>query len=64
MITTALFTWKTWTSIEHFHEDAPHAPDIERGCVVSGAQKDIRGPVPQGHHFVRVSVRWNGFGTG
>ena len=45
----------------HLDEDAGHAPDVEGGVVVGGAEEDVGRPVPQGHHLVRVRVRGDGF---
>ena len=51
-------------SVVHLDEDAPDAPDVERGVVVGGAEEDVGRPVPQRHHLVRVRVGRDGFRAG
>ena len=38
----------------HFCKHAPNRPGIHCVCVVSRAQKQLRGPVPQGYNSVSV----------
>ena len=39
-------SWKTWSSIEHFHQNAAYSPNIQRRRVVGRAQKNIWRSVP------------------
>ena len=48
----------------HFVENATHAPHVDGGRIVDGAQQDVRRPVPKGYHFVGVGLRRDGFRSG
>ena len=40
----------------HLVENASHAPHINGGGVLGGAQQHVRRPVPQRHHLVAVRL--------
>lgn len=40
----------------HLVENASHAPHINGGGVLGGAQQHVRRPVPEGHHLVTVRL--------
>ena len=44
------------TSGGHFVENAAHAPHINGGGVLGGAQQHVRRPVPERHHLVTVRL--------
>ena len=49
-------TWEEWSSAGHLVENAAHAPHINGGGVLGGAQQHVRRPVPQRHHLVAVRL--------
>ena len=51
------------TSGGHFVENAAHAPHINGGGVLGGAQQHVRRPVPEGHHLVAVRLRRHALGS-
>ena len=40
----------------HLVENAAHAPHINRGGVLGGAQQHVRRPVPEGHHLIIILI--------
>lgn len=48
----------------HLVENAAHAPHVDGGGVLRGAEEDVGGPVPEGHDLVRVRLRRDGLGAG
>ena len=50
--------------VDKFSHDAAYAPDVDRGAVLFGPKKDIRWPVPQGHHLVGERSDRNPKGSG
>ena len=46
----------------HLVENASHAPHINGGGVLGGAQQHVRRPVPQRHHLVTVRLGRNTLG--
>ena len=44
------------TAAGHLVENAAHAPHINGGGVLGGAQQHVRRPVPQRHHLVAVRL--------
>ncbi len=55
---------KARVAVEHFYEDAAHAPDVQRGVVVGRPQQDVWWTIPKGYNFVGIGVRRDGFGAG
>ena len=49
-------TWKEWPAAVHFGHDAAGGPDVDAGVVGAGAKEDVRGAVPERHHFVAEGV--------
>ena len=47
----------------HLVENAAHAPHINGGGVLGGAQQHVRRPVPEGHHLVAVRLRRHALGS-
>jgi hypothetical protein len=45
-----------WPTVGHFGKDTAHAPNVDRGTVLATAHQNIRRPVPQRHHLVRVGA--------
>ena len=46
----------------HLVENAAHAPHINGGGVLGGAQQHVRRSVPEGHHLVAVRLRRHALG--
>ena len=44
--------------LSHLSEDAPSGPEIDSERVVLLAQENLRAPVPQRYHLVRVRLDW------
>jgi len=45
-------SWKTWSSIEHFHQNAAYSPNIQRRRVVGRAKRT------SGGRYHRVTTSW------
>jgi hypothetical protein len=47
-------SWEQWTAIKQLNEDTTDRPDINARVVVSAAEENVWGPVPQRNNLIGV----------